>query len=180
MAGPRSGQAFRPPSLLWILALCTVLAAGSLTRSLPAAEIDRSDLLQGEAVAVRECGRCHRLEPVSLGIAGSTVFADQVRQADWDSLPLRVWLDTRHKPRVPEVHLSEADADDLTTYLEWLRQVSKAPLDIEEIEEPTEAKTHKPQVPLPPELMKVPKGATVKPPRCVNCYPTGPEPLNRP
>jgi hypothetical protein len=180
MMGPKAivGRALRPKRIVVVIA--TLLLAGHAGGRPLAAELDSTDVLQGEEVAVRECGRCHQLELTALGVVGREAFRDHVRHADWDSLPLRSWLDIRHRPRVPVVDLSEADVDALGAYLEWLGQDFSPVLEVEEIEPAPKTAPGKPQVAIPQELLEVPPGAAVKPPRCVNCYPASPDPLNRP
>lgn len=67
------------------------------------------------AIAAR-CGDCHNVSTE----LNRTEFDDLLASynwAQWTSIPLRVWLSNHHKPRIPSINITEAEAARIKSYV---------------------------------------------------------------
>jgi mono/diheme cytochrome c family protein len=103
-----------------MLFLGAVLLAGSVSQ-LTAQEI--GDAAAGRTVAETWCSTCHVVVPTpqSATSTGAPTFAAVARMASTTQMSLRVFLQTPHG-RMPDLHLSTGEIDDLTAYIVSLRR----------------------------------------------------------
>ncbi|WP_439577897.1 c-type cytochrome [Elioraea sp.] len=97
--------------------LAAVLAAPALTQTGP------GDPVQGRTIAERWCASCHLVSPRPVGPVGdgATTFQSIAERATTTALSLRVFLRTPHG-RMPDLNLSQAETDDLISYILSLRR----------------------------------------------------------
>jgi mono/diheme cytochrome c family protein len=102
-----------------ILSLGVVLLAGCLSR-LAAQEI--GDAAAGQNLGETWCSTCHvvTLTPQRGTSTGAPTFAAIARMKSTTPQSLRVFLRTPHD-RMPDLHLSRDEIDDLTAYILGLR-----------------------------------------------------------
>ncbi len=100
--------------------LGVILLAGSFSR-LAAQEI--GDAAAGRHLAETWCSTCHVVTPTTQRGAsnGAPTFAANARKKSTTPLSLRAFLQTPHE-RMPDLHLSRDEIDDLTAYILSLRR----------------------------------------------------------
>lgn len=87
-----------------------------------AAAQEVGDAISGRQLAERWCSSCHVVSPTpSTGTSnGAPTFAAIANQKSTTALSLRVFLQTPHG-RMPDLHLSRDEIDDLGAYMLSLR-----------------------------------------------------------
>jgi mono/diheme cytochrome c family protein len=96
-----------------------VVCAAALAASMSAAAGQelRGNVASGRNLAQRWCGSCHEVSAAAPPTrAGVSPFAQVARLPSTTALSLRVFLRTSHAD-MPNVQLSEAEADDLIAYI---------------------------------------------------------------
>jgi mono/diheme cytochrome c family protein len=98
-----------------MLVACAAALAASM--SVAAGQELRGNLASGRNLAQRWCGNCHEVSaaapPARPGVSS---FAQVARLPSTTALSLRVFLRTTHAD-MPNIQLSEAEADDLIVYI---------------------------------------------------------------
>ena len=105
---------------LWAV---SVLGAVLLTAATsPTAAQDIGDVSEGHRLAETWCVNCHIVAPDSRGGTsnGAPTFTAVARMKSTTPLSLRVFLQTPHN-RMPDLHLSRTEIDDLIGYILSLR-----------------------------------------------------------
>jgi mono/diheme cytochrome c family protein len=96
-----------------VIALATLATSAQLADAQEA----HGNVAHGRRLAEQWCGSCHQLtaeaEPPRAGVPG---FPQVARQPSTTALLLRVFLRTSHGD-MPNIQLSEADADDLVAFI---------------------------------------------------------------
>lgn len=90
-----------------------VLAA---TWSIASAQDLRGNIASGRDLAGHWCGNCHQIAGGPPARPGVPTFVQIARLPSTTALSLRVFLRTTHAD-MPNIQLSEADADDLIIYI---------------------------------------------------------------
>lgn len=122
MRGPLSqGADTRRWNRFLAIALLHAILLGA--SALPSAAQEIGDLAGGRRLAETWCSTCHVVIPTSqLGTSnGAPTFSAIARMKSTTPLALRAFLQTPHS-RMPDLHLTRDEVDDLTTYILSLRQ----------------------------------------------------------
>lgn len=100
--------------------VAVVVLAGSC---LPLAAQEIGDVAAGRHLAETWCSSCHVVAPAQRrGVSnGAPTFAAVASMASTTQLSLRAFLQTPHH-RMPDLHLSSDEIDDLTAYILSLRR----------------------------------------------------------
>lgn len=94
--------------------MCAVLSATFIQSSLAA----------GEKELEVKCGRCHSVTS-ELDRSEFDDLLSSYNWANWASVPLRVWISNHHKPRIPSINISEAEAAKISGYIADLSSQGK-------------------------------------------------------
>jgi mono/diheme cytochrome c family protein len=110
----------RTPRLGFLIAAMTW---AGLALPAAAASADLGDAVEGHRLAEVWCTNCHIVDrATSIGTStGAPPFAAVARMRAVTPLSLRVFLQSPHE-RMPDLHLSRAEMDDLITYILSLRE----------------------------------------------------------
>jgi mono/diheme cytochrome c family protein len=91
-------------------------AALAATLSIASAQDLRGNIASGRDLAGHWCGTCHRIDGGPPARSGVSTFVQVARLPSTTALSLRVFLRTSHAD-MPNIQMSEADADDLIVYI---------------------------------------------------------------
>jgi mono/diheme cytochrome c family protein len=109
---------------LWAIHAASVLAVILLSAwPHPAHAQEAGDVATGRRLSDTWCSSCHLVGPGSVrGVSnGAPTFVAIAQQKSTTVLSLRVFLQTPHA-RMPDLHLSRDEIDDLAAYVLSLRQ----------------------------------------------------------
>jgi cytochrome c len=95
-----------------------VVAAAS---SIASAQDLRGNVASGRDLAGHWCGNCHQIASGPPARPGVSTFEQVARLPSTTALSLRVFLRTSHAD-MPNIQMSDADADDLIAYMLTLKE----------------------------------------------------------
>jgi len=100
-----------------------VVAAAALAASLSIASAQdlRGNVASGRDLSGHWCGNCHQIDGGPQARPGVSTFAQVARLPSTTALSLRVFLRSSHAD-MPNIQMSDADADDLIAYILTLKQ----------------------------------------------------------
>ncbi len=99
-----------------------VVAAAALaaTLSIASAQELRGNVASGRDLAGHWCGSCHQIDGGPPARSGVSTFEQVARLPSTTALSLRVFLRSSHAD-MPNIQMSNADADDLIAYILTLK-----------------------------------------------------------
>jgi cytochrome c len=102
-------------------AMLVTAAAMAASMSIASAQDVRGNAASGRDLAGHWCGNCHRIDGGPPARTGVSTFEQVARLPSTTALSLRVFLRTSHAD-MPNIQMSDADADDLIAYILTLKQ----------------------------------------------------------
>jgi mono/diheme cytochrome c family protein len=100
-----------------------VVSAAALAAALSIASAQdlRGNVAAGRDLAGHWCGNCHQIDGGPSARPGVSTFEQVARLPSTTALSLRVFLRTSHAD-MPNIQMSDADADDLIAYMLSLKK----------------------------------------------------------
>ncbi|WP_051340145.1 c-type cytochrome [Azospirillum halopraeferens] len=96
--------------------IAPVMAVAATMAAAGAAGTRTGDPDTGQALAQRWCTACHVVGSGDTGTDAAPAFATLARRHGDDPGWMRAWLSRSH-PRMPDLHLSRAEIEDVIAYL---------------------------------------------------------------
>jgi hypothetical protein len=134
----------------------------------------------GEQVLEQKCGNCHSMTS-ELDRTEFDELLGSYNWSNWSSVPLRVWISNHHKPRIPSINISQAEAEKINAYIADLSSLNRkdegesaaaesffADAQVSE-EDSAEKLPHASPAPIGAEQGEENKQATVDFSECLNC-----------